>query len=90
MIEDRFVICSASCLHFNASLLHRLLCKTLYTKVAEKCRPIIFHPRTNKITKANQKTGEIIQTFYLVRVVSPDEHFISSYLIVINRTNCIK
>lgn len=39
MIEDRFAICSASCLHFNASLLHRLLCKTLYTKVAEKCRP---------------------------------------------------
>lgn len=27
MIEDRFVICSASCLHFNASLLHRLLNK---------------------------------------------------------------
>lgn len=44
MIEYRFAICSASCLHFNASLLHRLLCKTLYTKVAEKCRPIIFHP----------------------------------------------
>lgn len=44
MIEYRFAICSASCLHFNASLFHRLLCKTLYTKVAEKCKPIMFHP----------------------------------------------
>lgn len=89
MIEYRFAICSASCLYFNASLLHRLLCKTLYTKVAEKCRPIIFHPYKQN-HKGKSKKQEIIQTFYLVRVVSPDEHFISSYLIVINRTNCIK
>lgn len=48
MIKYRFAICSASCLHVNTSQLHlvdiRLLCKTLYTKVAMKCRPIIFHP----------------------------------------------
>lgn len=76
MIEYRFAICSASCLHFNASLFHRLLCKTLYTKVAEKCKPIMFHPYKQNHKgkmKNNQRLFKLFtyyEWFHLMSILS--------------------
>lgn len=65
MIEYRFAICSASCSSYSMQVSFIASCVKHYIQRLRRSADLLFFTRTNKITKANQKTGEIIQTFLL-------------------------